>query len=161
MGRASALHTLALNLPRRSSSFAQTDFATPIILYSKAHLRTSLSLSPSLSFLPPSPLHTDDTFARSILPQASFFDVCPPANLIMLLSFRENWFPLSTTGYILLTERNWYYKIKLTFRDINAERMFQTIRIPSTGRDFIYTDGCVYKPRLRDGLIIVVIRMPG
>lgn len=50
MGRASALHTLALNLPRRSSSFAQTDFATPIILYSKAHLRTSLSLSPSPSF---------------------------------------------------------------------------------------------------------------
>lgn len=79
--------------------FRANRLATPIILYSQAHLRLSPSCSP--------PLHTDDTFARSILPQASFFDVCPPANLIMLLSFRENWFPLSTTGYSL-TERNWY-----------------------------------------------------
>lgn len=141
MGRASALHTLALNLPRWSSSFAQTDFATPIILYSQPHLRLPPSCASPPTYTRPVSFHRHrfSMFAR---------------RLISLCSFR-----LEKTGsrYRLrdIPLRNGTgIKIKLTFAI--SPRNGCSKRSESRPH---FID--VYKPCLGDGLIIEVIRMPG
>lgn len=107
--RASALHTLALNLLRwRSSSFAHNRLATPIILYSPAHLRLPPSPPPSVYIYIYIYRHIRVSLHRH---RFSMF----ARRLISLCSFRlERELVPRTLRYlrllrdIPLRERNWY-----------------------------------------------------